>query len=81
MQMIDLDSTVEDTLAGNPALASLFVRHRMICVGCAIARFHTIREAALMYQLEPESLLAELAEWHAQLPESQSPEEDTAGHQ
>jgi hybrid cluster-associated redox disulfide protein len=58
--MIDLDTTVEDTLARNPALASSFVSHRMICVGCAIARFHTLREAALMYNLEPEALLDEL---------------------
>jgi hybrid cluster-associated redox disulfide protein len=58
--MIDLNTTVEEVLAHDQRLASLFVRHRMICVGCDIARFHTLREAAFMYGLEPEQFLADV---------------------
>jgi hybrid cluster-associated redox disulfide protein len=58
--MITLDSTVEDVLLSNTRLASLFVSHRMICVGCEIARFHTIREAAVMYEIDPALFLDEL---------------------
>jgi hybrid cluster-associated redox disulfide protein len=59
-RMIDLNVTVEEALASQPGLASLLVRHHMICVGCDIARFHTLREAALMYHLDPEQLLNEV---------------------
>jgi hybrid cluster-associated redox disulfide protein len=58
--MIDLDTSIEEALNRHPGLAHLFVRHRMICVGCAIARFHTVRDVALMYQLDPERLLSEM---------------------
>jgi hybrid cluster-associated redox disulfide protein len=60
--MIDLNTTVEDALTSHPELAHLFVRHGMICVGCAIARFHTVTDAAVMYHLEPAALLNELLE-------------------
>jgi hybrid cluster-associated redox disulfide protein len=60
--MIDLNTTVDEVLGAHPELASLFVRHRMICVGCAIARFHTVREVALMYKLDPDDFLGEIHE-------------------
>jgi hybrid cluster-associated redox disulfide protein len=59
-RMIDLNVTVEEALTRQPGLAALLVRHHMICVGCDIARFHTLREAALMYHLDPEQLIAEM---------------------
>ncbi len=58
--MISMDSTVDDLLTAHPRLASLFVRHHMVCVGCDIARFHTVREAAVMYKIDPEQLRQEL---------------------
>jgi hybrid cluster-associated redox disulfide protein len=60
--MIDLNTTVEEALASQPGLASLLVHHHMICVGCDIARFHTLREAAQMYGIDPDSLLAEMSQ-------------------
>lgn len=60
--MIDLNTTVEEALSRHPELASLFVHYRMICVGCEIARFHTVRDVAGMYQLDPDVLLAEMSE-------------------
>jgi hybrid cluster-associated redox disulfide protein len=61
-RMIDLNLTVEEAVANQPGLATLFVRHHMICVGCYIARFHTLREAALMYHLDPEQLIEEVGQ-------------------
>ena len=58
--MIELDTPIEDVLNRYPELASLFVHHHMICVGCAIARFHSVREAAVMYHLDPDRFLGEL---------------------
>ena len=58
--MIELNTAIDDALTSHPGLAHLFVRHHMICVGCAIARFHTISEAAVMYHLDPSQLLTEI---------------------
>jgi hybrid cluster-associated redox disulfide protein len=58
--MFDLDTPVDEVLARHPELASQFVRHRMICVGCAIARFHSVRDVAQMYELDPEQFLRDL---------------------
>jgi hybrid cluster-associated redox disulfide protein len=60
--MIDLNLTVEEALASQPGLARVFVRHHMICVGCYIARFHTLQEVALMYHLDPEQLITEVVQ-------------------
>jgi hybrid cluster-associated redox disulfide protein len=58
--MLNLTTSVEEALALYPQLARSFVSHHMICVGCDIARFHTIQEAAQMYDLDPAQLLSEL---------------------
>jgi hybrid cluster-associated redox disulfide protein len=58
--MIEMDMTIDDALDAYPRLANLFVRHHMICVGCGIARFHTLRDAAEMYHLDPEQLRSEI---------------------
>jgi len=58
--MLNLTTSVEEALALYPQLARSFVSHHMICVGCDIARFHTIQEAAQMYDLNPTLLLSEL---------------------
>ncbi len=58
--MINLDMSIDDALTAQPRLAGLFVRHRMICVGCGIARFHTLREAAELYEIDPDEFNREV---------------------
>ena len=48
---MDLDISVDEAVARQPQLARLFVHRHMICVGCYIARFHTLRDVALMYHI------------------------------
>ena len=55
------DMTVSRLLASRPPAAVVFVRHGMACVGCAMAPFDTLVEAAAAYGLEPQLLLADLA--------------------
>ena len=43
-----------------PRTADIFHNHAMACVGCAVAPFFTINDAAVVYQLEPEQFLEEL---------------------
>ncbi len=62
MTTITLDSAIDDLLSQAPGVAEVFVRRGMLCVGCDISRFHTIREAAAIYGIDPAQLLAELRE-------------------
>lgn len=58
--LIHLEHTVEQTLDQFPVLAAVFVRRGMTCVGCAMARFDTLADAARSYGQVAEALLAEL---------------------
>lgn len=55
------EQTVADLLERWPEAAPVFVRRGMACVGCVMAPFMTIRDAAASYGLETEDLLADLA--------------------
>lgn len=56
----DQDLTVQMVLDAWPATRSVFIRRRMACVGCVLAPFMTIAEAAGAYGIAPDSLAAEL---------------------
>jgi hybrid cluster-associated redox disulfide protein len=60
--LIFLEHTVEQTLDQFPVLAAVFVRRGMACVGCAMARFDTLAEAARVYGQEADVFLAELGD-------------------
>lgn len=52
--------TVAEVLVRWPQTISVFMHHRMACVGCAIAPFETLAEVATVYDLELHCFLAEL---------------------
>ena len=58
--LVFLESTVEQTLDQFPFLAVIFVRRGMACVGCAMARFDTLADAARIYGQRADELVAEL---------------------
>ena len=51
---------VEQVVTRHPATVPVFLRWRMHCVGCPIARFETIAEACRVYGRPVDRLLAEL---------------------
>ncbi len=53
---------VEAYLGQNPQAVRVFLRHRMACPGCAIARFETLAEVARIYGLPLDAFLRELEE-------------------
>jgi hybrid cluster-associated redox disulfide protein len=53
--------SVAETLDRFPQTARIFVRLRMACVGCDIAAFHTVAEAAAIYGLDAEQFFVELS--------------------
>ncbi len=54
------DMTVEDCLTRWPETAEVFNRHNMACVGCPVASFYTVAEAAEVYKLSPDEFIKEL---------------------
>lgn len=57
-----LSWTVADTLTRCPASAAVFGRFRMACVGCVMAAFETVSEAAAVYGVDPQVFLGCLQE-------------------
>lgn len=56
----DRDLPLADLMAAWPSTIPVFLRHRMLCVGCLIAPFHTIVDACAEYGLDEEGFAAEL---------------------
>ncbi|MGE5139370.1 MAG: hypothetical protein ACM3JD_07915 [Rudaea sp.] len=59
---IPIDLTVEQALARGPGAVSVFVRFRMACVGCPMAIFDTLEEAATNYGIAPRMLAAAITD-------------------
>lgn len=57
---INGDLTVDEVMRRWPGMIEIFIRRRMLCVGCAIARFCTIREACADHNIPLSDFLAEL---------------------
>ncbi len=57
---LDPQSKVSETLRVHPQTARVFVELRTDCVGCIAARFCSLRDVALTYNLDLEELLSEL---------------------
>jgi hydroxylamine reductase len=53
-------TTVAEVLLQRPVAAHILVKHRMHCVGCAIAPFETVADACEIYGVSLQDLLDEL---------------------
>ncbi|WP_112322513.1 DUF1858 domain-containing protein [Oceanibium sediminis] len=56
----DPDLTLDEMFRFWPPTAAIFVEHGMLCVGCPIARFHTVVDACREYRLDEADFRAEL---------------------
>lgn len=57
---IQPDTIVQDILDTYPQTVETFVAYGMACAGCTLSRFDTVAEAAVIYRLDLERLLADL---------------------
>jgi len=57
----DPDLPIEDLLAAFPDCVAVFLRHRMLCVGCPITPFHTVVDACAEHGVNEAAFRAELA--------------------
>jgi hybrid cluster-associated redox disulfide protein len=57
---IEPNLTVADLLAAWPQTIPVFISHRMACVGCSMAAFETLGDAARIYGIRLDEFLSEL---------------------
>lgn len=55
------DMRISEVLEQWPTVADVFQKHAMACVGCVVAPFYTIADAATVYNLPKDEFIAELA--------------------
>ncbi len=60
LRLDDPDLMLSDLMTQWPQTVPVFLRHKMLCVGCLISPFHTILEACTEYHLDPGAFVAEL---------------------
>lgn len=56
----DPDLPLADLMASWPQVIPVFLKYRMLCVGCLINPFHTIEDACAEYGLDRSDFEAEL---------------------
>ncbi|HUZ02662.1 MAG TPA: DUF1858 domain-containing protein [Thermomicrobiaceae bacterium] len=57
---IRADTTIDALLDHFPRAAAVFVRRRMHCVGCPLARFETVGDACAIYRQPVDAMLGDL---------------------
>lgn len=61
-ELITADTNLEELLTRYPQVVPVFLRHRMLCFGCDLARFESVGDACRIYGEEISGLLGELSE-------------------
>lgn len=58
----DPDLSIDELMKRWPKTIPVFVRHKMLCVGCMVNPFHTVLDACLEYGLDYDVFSKELAD-------------------
>ena len=56
----DPDLPLADLMSEWPQTIPVFVRYKMLCVGCLVSPFHTVTDACAEYHLDEEAFVREL---------------------
>lgn len=54
------DATMDEIMSWSPAAIRVVLQHGLLCVGCPIASFHTVSDAAREHDLNEEQLSSDL---------------------
>ncbi|MGQ7790908.1 DUF1858 domain-containing protein [Faunimonas sp. B44] len=57
---ITLDRLVDEVMRAWPATIKVFLGRKMHCVGCPVGRIHTIDDACLAHDIDPDAFMQEL---------------------
>ena len=68
--MITKEMSIGEVVQNYPDSVEVFLRHGLMCFGCAIARFENIEQGALAHGIDVEALLRNLNAIAPQEPET-----------
>jgi hybrid cluster-associated redox disulfide protein len=54
------DMPIGDVVKNYPETIKVFLRHGLMCVGCAVARFENIKDGATAHGIDVDALLRDL---------------------
>lgn len=57
---LDSKMTVSELMRVHPSTIDVFIKRKMLCVGCPTESFHTLEDVASIYDIALEHLLREL---------------------
>jgi hybrid cluster-associated redox disulfide protein len=60
MQTIQQDMTIAECVQKYPQTIEVFLRHGLMCFGCAIARFENIEQGAVAHGINVPALINDL---------------------
>jgi len=58
--ILDSKMTVSELMRVHPSAMDVFIKRKMLCVGCPTESFHTLEDVAHLYGVALEQLLREL---------------------
>ena len=61
LRVDDPDMPLADLMAAWPSTIEVFLRHRMLCVGCRVAPFHTVVDACEEHHVDEDAFRGDLA--------------------
>lgn len=67
METIKKDMPIGDVVQNYPQTIEVFLKHGLMCFGCAIARFENIEQGAMAHGINVDSLVKDL---NAAVPQS-----------
>jgi hybrid cluster-associated redox disulfide protein len=59
-QAITRDMPIGDVVQNHPQTIEVFLRHGLMCFGCAIARFENVEQGAAAHGIDVEALMRDL---------------------
>ena len=59
-QVITAEMAIGDVINKYPTTISVFFKHGLGCVGCAVARFENIRQGAMVHGIDVDALMKDL---------------------
>ena len=57
---IDLDMPIDEVMRRWPQTINVLISYNMHCIGCALAPFHTVIDAAVEHGVDEDAFLADL---------------------
>ena len=67
MEQITRDMPIGDVVQNYPQTVEVFLKHGLMCFGCAIARFENVEQGAMAHGINVDTLIKDL---NAAVPQS-----------